>query len=61
MANLEMANIHLVIRKDNEHSHIEDQLVFDGANVSRLVSVADFREHFQMRTARSVIADCRFG
>jgi DNA-binding response OmpR family regulator len=61
MANLETTNIYLAIRKDDERSHIEDQLVLDGANVSCFGSAADLWEHFQTRPARFVITDRRFG
>ncbi len=61
MANLDTTNIYAAIRKADERSHIEDQLVLDGANVSCFASAAELWERFQARPARFVITDRRFG
>ena len=61
MANLATTNIYLAIRNPDERSHIEDQLVLDGVNVSCFASVQDLWEHFQTRPVRFVITDRRFG
>jgi DNA-binding response OmpR family regulator len=61
MANLETTNIYAAIRKADERSRIEDQLVLDGANVSCFASAAELWEHLQARPARFVITDRRFG
>jgi len=61
MAGLTTTDIYLAIRKDDERSHIEDQLVLDGANVSCFASADDLWKHFQTRPVRFVITDRRFG
>lgn len=61
MASLKTTNIYLAIRKDDERSRLEDQLVLDGADVSSFASAADLWERFQSRPARFVITDRRFG
>jgi len=61
MVNLEKTGIYLAIRKDDERSDIEDQLVLDGADVSSSASASKLWEHFQTRPARFVITDRRFG
>lgn len=61
MASLTTTNIHLAIRKDGERSHIEDQLVLDGADVSSFASAEELWQHFQTRPVRFVITDRRFG
>lgn len=61
MASLTTTDIYVAIRKDDERSHIEDQLVLDGVNVSSFASARDLWEHFQTRPARFVITDRRFG
>jgi PleD family two-component response regulator len=61
MANLETTNIYLAIRNDDERSHIEDQLVLDGADVSSFTSANDLWTHFQANPARFVITDRLFG
>ncbi len=61
MASLTTTDIYLAIRKDDERSHIEDQLVLDGANVSCFASAEDLWKHFQTRPVRFVITDRRFG
>jgi DNA-binding response OmpR family regulator len=61
MASLATTDIYLAIRKEEDRSHIEDQLVLDGADVSTFRSAAALWEHFQARPARLVITDRRFG
>ena len=61
MPDLATAHIYLAIRKRDDCSQIEDQLVLDGADVSTFSSAADLWEHFQQRPARLVITDRRFG
>ena len=61
MASLKTTNIYLAIRKSDDRSHIEDQLVLDGANVSCFASASDLWQHFQARPVRFVITDRRFG
>jgi DNA-binding response OmpR family regulator len=61
MASLATTNIYLAIRKEDDRSHIEDQLVLDGADVSTFRSAAELWERFQARPARLVITDRRFG
>ena len=53
--------IYLAIRKQDDRSHIEDELVFDGADVSTFGSAKGLWEHFQARPARLVITDRNFG
>jgi DNA-binding response OmpR family regulator len=60
MASLETINVYIAIRNTDDRSHIEDQLVLDGANVSCFASARDLWEHFQTRPARLVITDRRF-
>jgi DNA-binding response OmpR family regulator len=60
MANLATTNIYLAIQKDDERSHIEDQLVLDGVDVSCFASAQDLWKHFQTRPIRFVITDRRF-
>ena len=61
MASLTTTNIYLAIRKQADRSHIEDELVLDGADVSTFGSAKDLWENFQVRPARLVITDRRFG
>jgi len=61
MANFTTTNIYLAIRKKEDRSHIEDELVLDGANVSTFASARDLWEHFQARQSRLVITDRGFG
>jgi DNA-binding response OmpR family regulator len=61
MASFTTTNIYLAIRKQDDRSHIEDQLVLDGADVSTFGSAKELWEHFQGRPARLVISDRRFG
>jgi PleD family two-component response regulator len=61
MASLTTTSIYLAIRKEDDRSHIEDELVLDGADVSTFGSAKDLWEHFQARPARLVITDRKFG
>jgi DNA-binding response OmpR family regulator len=61
MASITTTNIYLAIQKPEDRSHIEDELVLDGANVSTFGSAKDLWEHFQARPSRLVITDQRFG
>jgi DNA-binding response OmpR family regulator len=61
MASLATTDIYLAIRKADERSHIEDQLVLDGVDVSCFASASDLWHHFQTRPVRFVITDRRFG
>ena len=61
MASLGTINIYLAIRKQDDSSQIEDQLVLDGTDVSTFRFAKDLWERFQERPARLVITDRRFG
>ena len=61
MANLETTGIYLAIRDGDERSHMEDQLVLDGVDVSCFASAKELWENFQTRPVRFVITDRRFG
>jgi DNA-binding response OmpR family regulator len=61
MASLTTTNIYIAILKRDERSHFEDQLVLDCVDVSCFSSARDLWEHFQIRPARYVITDRRFG
>jgi DNA-binding response OmpR family regulator len=61
MPSLATARIYLAIKKRDDRSQIEDELVLDGADVSSFGSASDLWEHFQARPARLVITDRRFG
>ena len=61
MASFATTNIYLAIRKREDRSQIEDELVLDGANVSTFSSANGLWENFQQRPARLVITDRRFG
>ena len=61
MASITTTSIYLAIQKQEDRSHIEDELVLDGANVSTFGSAKDLWERFQTRPARLVITDQRFG
>ena len=60
MASLKSTDIYLAIQKDSDRSHIEDQLVLDGACVSCFASASDLWKHFQVRPVRFVVTDRRF-
>jgi DNA-binding response OmpR family regulator len=61
MASLTTTNIYLAIRAQVDRSHIEDQLVLDGVDVSTFGSAKDLWDHFQQHPARLVITDRKFG
>jgi DNA-binding response OmpR family regulator len=61
MPSLTTTNIYLAVRKPADRSHIEDQLVLDGADVSCFSSARELWERFQARRARFVITDRLFG
>ncbi len=61
MPDLATVHIYVAIRKQDDRSNIEDQLVLDGADVSTFSSASDLWERFQARPARLVITDRRFG
>ena len=61
MASLKTTSIYLAVRNSDDRSHIEDQLVLDGADVSTFASAGELWERFQERPARLVITDRRFG
>jgi DNA-binding response OmpR family regulator len=61
MASLSSVQIYIAIRKQEERSRVEDQLVLDGANVSSFSSAEELWKQFQIRPVRFVITDHRFG
>lgn len=61
MASLATVNIYLAVRKQEDRSHIEDQLVLDGVDVSTFASARELWERFQQRPGRLIITDRRFG
>jgi DNA-binding response OmpR family regulator len=61
MANLATTNIYVAIRNSDERSHIEDQLVLDGANVSCFASAQELWQQFQTRPVRFILTDRLFG
>jgi DNA-binding response OmpR family regulator len=61
MASITSTHIYLPIRKPEERSHLEDELVLDGAKVSSFASARDLWELVQVRPARFVITDRKFG
>ncbi len=54
-------HIYSAIRNREDRSRTEDLLVLDGFDVSSFSSASDLWEHFQIRRARFVITDRRFG
>lgn len=60
MASFENTSIYLAIRSADERSHIEDQLVLDGAAVSTFASAQALWKYFQAKPVRFVISDRRF-
>lgn len=60
MASLKTTDIYLATQKDADRSHLEDQLVLDGANVSCFASPSKLWERFQVRPVRFVVTDRRF-
>ena len=61
MASITTTSIYLAIRKRDDRSQIEDELVLDGADVSTFTSAKALWERFQARPGRLVITDRRFG
>jgi DNA-binding response OmpR family regulator len=61
MARIATTNIYLAIRERADRSHIEDELVLDGADVSSFASARDVWKQFQVRRARFVITEQNFG
>ena len=61
MPSLTTVCIYLAIRKQDDRSKLEDQLVLDGADVSSFASASDLWDLFQARPARFIITDQRFG
>lgn len=61
MASVKTISIYLAIQKEADRSHIEDQLVLDGADVSCFASARDLWRYFQSRPVRFVISDRHFG
>jgi DNA-binding response OmpR family regulator len=61
VASLKNTRIYIAIRKPDDRSKLEDQLVLDGADVSAFGSASDLWELFQTRPARFIITDQRFG
>ncbi|HEY5346384.1 MAG TPA: response regulator [Verrucomicrobiae bacterium] len=60
MASLKTTNIYLAVHNDADRSHLEDQLVLDGANVSSYASASELWQHFQVRPVRFIVTDRRF-
>jgi DNA-binding response OmpR family regulator len=61
VASLTNTRIYISIRKPEDRSGLEDQLVLDGADVSAFPSARELWERFQARPARFIITDQRFG
>jgi DNA-binding response OmpR family regulator len=61
MASVSSINIYTAIRNRDDRSQIEDNLVMDDADVSTFSSARELWERFQVRPARFVITDRRFG
>lgn len=61
VANLTNTPIYISIRKPDDRSKLEDQLVLDGADVSAFPTAKELWELFQTRPARFIITDQRFG
>jgi DNA-binding response OmpR family regulator len=61
MASFANTRIYIAIRKSDDRSSLEDQLVLDGADVSAFASAKDLWDLFQTRPARFIITDQRFG
>jgi len=60
MASINTTDIYLATRNDVDRSHLENQLVLDGANISCFVSASKLWERFQIRPVRFVVTDRRF-
>ncbi|MEO6036361.1 MAG: hypothetical protein ABIQ35_13995, partial [Verrucomicrobiota bacterium] len=61
MASIKSIKVYIAIRNREECSRIEDNLVLDGVNVSTFHSAEDLWKQFQIRPARFIITDQRFG
>lgn len=61
MATLTNTRIYISIRKPDDRSKLEDQLVLDGADVSAFPSAKELWELFHTRPSRLIITDLRFG
>jgi DNA-binding response OmpR family regulator len=61
MATLANTHIYMAIRKPDDRSKLEDQLVLDGMDVSTFATAKDLWDLFQTRPARFIITDYRFG
>lgn len=51
----------LAIRRQEDCSHIEDALVLDGFNITVFPNAESLWDNFQLRPARIIISDRRFG
>jgi DNA-binding response OmpR family regulator len=60
MINADNLHVYLVVGKRETRSHLEDQLVLDGFNVSTFASASEAWEAFPQRPARLIITDRRF-
>jgi len=61
MTSLAPVRIYIAIRRPEDRSHIEDELVLDGSSVSCFASANELWDHFRRRPCRFVITDRRFG
>ena len=61
MADLATVHLYLAIHKSVDRSHIEDELVLDGADVSTFDSAKNLWNHFQEHPARFVVTGRCFG
>jgi DNA-binding response OmpR family regulator len=60
MANLAKFKIYIAIRTPQDRTHIEDELVLDGIDVSSFTSANDLWEYFRIHPCRFVITDRHF-
>jgi DNA-binding response OmpR family regulator len=60
MANFAKFKIYIAIRTPQDRTHIEDELVLDGIDVSSFASANDLWEHFRIHPCRFVITDRHF-
>jgi DNA-binding response OmpR family regulator len=61
MASLANTRIYIAIRKPEDRSKLEDQLVLDGSDVSTFSSASGLWDTVQARPARLIVTDQRFG
>jgi DNA-binding response OmpR family regulator len=61
MINASNLHIYLAVRKLEERSHLEDQLVLDRFDVSSFPTARALWDAFQQKSARFIITDRRFG